>query len=157
MCGIAGWIDLDKSEPPRGDADAVLHSMCQTIVHRGPDSEGSWLDGRAALGMRRLSVIDLHTGEQPVFSEDRNVVVVMNGELYNYREVREELQKRGHVFTTKSDTEILPHLYEEYGDALVDHLNPYSRVNCKAIKGWASLSAPARICPWREPLQRRVV
>lgn len=104
-------------------SEAVLHSMCETITHRGPDSEGIWLDGPAALGMRRLSVIDLHTGEQPVYSEDRSIVVMMNGELYNYREVRAELERKGHKFETQTDTEILPHLYEEYGDALVDHLN----------------------------------
>lgn len=104
-------------------SEAVLHSMCETITHRGPDSEGIWLAGPVALGMRRLSVIDLHTGEQPVYSEDRSIVVMMNGELYNYREVRAELEKKGHKFETQTDTEILPHLYQEYGDALVDHLN----------------------------------
>lgn len=104
-------------------AEAVLHSMCERILHRGPDSEGLWLDDTAALGMRRLSIIDLHTGDQPVFSCDRSVIVMMNGELYNYREVRAELEKRGHKFTTRSDTEILPHLYEEYGEDLLEHLN----------------------------------
>src|ERR1044071_9326995 len=112
MCGIAGWINLDKTKPNQ-QAEPVLHSMCETIVHRGPDSEGLWADETVALGMRRLSIIDLKTGDQPVFSEDRSVVVMMNGELYNYREVRAELEKKGHNFTTKSDTEILPHLYEE--------------------------------------------
>jgi asparagine synthase (glutamine-hydrolysing) len=122
MCGIAGWVKLERSDPSQ-NSEVVLHSMCERIVHRGPDSEGLWLDERAALGMRRLSIIDLKTGDQPVFNEDRSVIVMMNGELYNYREVRADLQKRGHTFTTQSDTEILPHLYEEYGDALVDHLN----------------------------------
>ncbi len=102
---------------------AILHSMCERIVHRGPDSEGLWLDDQVALGMRRLSIIDLKTGDQPVFSEDKSVIVMMNGELYNYREARADLEKRGHKFTTQSDTEILPHLYQEYGDDLVDHLN----------------------------------
>ncbi len=97
--------------------------MCERIVHRGPDSEGLWTDDRVALGMRRLSVIDLKTGDQPVFNCDRSVVVMMNGELYNYREVRADLEKRGHKFETETDTEILPHLYEEYGDAMVDHVN----------------------------------
>jgi asparagine synthase (glutamine-hydrolysing) len=97
--------------------------MCERIVHRGPDSEGLWLDDQVALGMRRLSIIDLKTGDQPVFNEDRSVIVMMNGELYNFREVRESLEKLGHKFETQTDTEILPHLYEEYGDALVDHLN----------------------------------
>lgn len=123
MCGIAGWVNLDTSRSSNIDREAVLHSMCETIVHRGPNSEGLWLDDNVALGMRRLSVIDLVTGDQPVFSEDKSVIVMMNGELYNYREVRADLEKRGHRFVTKSDTEILPHLYQEYGDALVDHLN----------------------------------
>ena len=122
MCGIAGWLKLDTNRSNR-DAEPVLHSMCETIVHRGPDSEGLWIDDRVALGMRRLSIIDLKTGDQPVFSCDRSVIVMMNGELYNYREVRTDLEKLGHKFTTNSDTEILPHLYEEYGEALVDHLN----------------------------------
>jgi asparagine synthase (glutamine-hydrolysing) len=122
MCGIAGWINLDTTNPNH-NAEAVLHSMCETIVHRGPDSEGLWLDDTAALGMRRLSIIDLKTGDQPVFNEDKSVIVMMNGELYNYCEVRADLEKRGHTFTTKSDTEILPHLYEEYGSALLEHVN----------------------------------
>jgi asparagine synthase (glutamine-hydrolysing) len=122
MCGIAGWINLEKSGS-KDHTEAHLHSMCETIVHRGPNSEGLWLDDTVALGMRRLSIIDLHTGDQPVFSEDKSVIVMMNGELYNYREVRAELEKKGHKFVTKSDTEILPHLYEEYGEDLVDHLN----------------------------------
>ena len=122
MCGIAGWVKLDKNDPTP-NSEAVLHLMCERIVHRGPDSEGLWIADKAALGMRRLSIIDLKTGDQPVFSCDRSVVVMMNGELYNYREVRAELEKRDHKFITKTDTEILPHLYEEYGDAMVDHLN----------------------------------
>ncbi len=123
MCGIAGWINLKLSKTPNGQNESVLHSMCEAIVHRGPDSEGLWLDEGVALGMRRLSVIDLHTGGQPVYSEDREIVVIMNGELYNYREVRADLEKLGHKFETQTDTEILPHLYQEYGDALIDHLN----------------------------------
>jgi len=122
MCGIAGWINLDTTKPNQ-NAEAVLHSMCETIVHRGPDSEGLWTDETVALGMRRLSIIDLKTGDQPVFSEDRSVVVMMNGELYNYREVRAELEKDGFKFVTKSDTEILPHLYQKFGDAFIDHIN----------------------------------
>lgn len=122
MCGIAGWINLKQSDSNAG-AEPVLHSMCDTIVHRGPNSEGLWVDDTVALGMRRLSIIDLKTGDQPVFSCDRSVIVMMNGELYNYREVRAELETKGHKFTTKSDTEILPHLYEEYGDALLEHVN----------------------------------
>ena len=123
MCGITGWINLDTTRPDLSDVEGVLHSMCERIVHRGPDSEGIWWDETVALGMRRLSVIDLKTGEQPVFSEDGTVVVMMNGELYNYREVRAELKKDRIMFVTETDTEILPHLYKKYGDAFIDHVN----------------------------------
>ncbi len=122
MCGIAGWINLGNKPSPN-TSEAVLHAMCERMKHRGPDSEGLWLENEVALGMRRLSIIDLHTGEQPVYSEDKSIVVVMNGELYNFREVREDLEKRGHRFETQTDTEILPHLYEEYGDAMLEHIN----------------------------------
>ena len=121
MCGIAGWINLENKSSQ--NSEAVLHSMCERMKHRGPDSEGLWTDETVALGMRRLSVIDLHTGEQPVYSEDKSVVVMMNGELYNFREVRADLEKRGHKFVTSSDTEILPHLYEEYGEAMLEYIN----------------------------------
>ena len=121
MCGIAGWINLENNRSE--NSKAVLHTMCERMKHRGPDSEGLWTDEMVALGMRRLSVIDLHTGEQPVYNEDKSVVVMMNGELYNYREVRADLEKRGHKFVTSSDTEILPHLYEEYGEAMLDEIN----------------------------------
>ncbi len=121
MCGITGWVNL---KPNTLEVDrAVLHSMCDTITHRGPNSEGIWTDDYVALGMRRLSIIDLHTGDQPVYNDDKSVVVMMNGELYNYREVRADLEKLGHKFVTQTDTEIVPHLYEVYGDDFVDHLN----------------------------------
>ena len=123
MCGIAGWVNLKQSNDSNDHSEAVLHSMCERIVHRGPDSEGLWLDDTVAFGMRRLSIIDLHTGDQPVFSEDKSVIVMMNGELYNYREVRAMLEKLGHKFVTQTDTEIVPHLYQEYGDDFVDHIN----------------------------------
>lgn len=122
MCGIAGWINLENNHSQNG-GETVLHAMCERMKHRGPDSEGLWLDEKVALGMRRLSIIDLHTGEQPVYSEDRQIVVVMNGELYNFREIRSDLEKRGHKFETNTDTEILPHLYEEYGEAMLDYIN----------------------------------
>jgi asparagine synthase (glutamine-hydrolysing) len=121
MCGIAGWINLENNRSQNGEA--VLHAMCERMKHRGPDSEGLWTDERVALGMRRLSIIDLAGGEQPVYNEDKSVVVVMNGELYNFREVRADLEKRGHKFETNTDTEILPHLYEEYGEAMLDEIN----------------------------------
>jgi len=121
MCGITGWINLQNSNTP--DTADVLHSMCETIVHRGPDSEGVWIDDTVALGMRRLSIIDLKTGDQPVFSDDRTIVAMVNGELYNYREVRADLEKRGHKFVTQTDVEIVPHLYQVYGEDFVDHIN----------------------------------
>ena len=123
MCGIAGWANLSSKKPLQSNSETVLHAMCEQMKHRGPDSEGLWTGDSVALGMRRLSIIDLHTGEQPVYSEDKSIVVVMNGELYNFREVRTDLEKRGHKFETQTDTEILPHLYEEYGLELLEHLN----------------------------------
>ena len=97
--------------------------MCERMVHRGPDSEGLFVTNGAALGMRRLAIIDLVTGEQPAFNEDKTVAVILNGEIYNYRELRRDLEKRGHSFRSASDTEVLPHLYEEYGDDMVRELN----------------------------------
>jgi len=123
MCGIVGWANLDAKSLSQNTSEAVLHEMCERMKHRGPDSEGLWLDEQVALGMRRLSIIDLHTGEQPVYSEDKQIVVVMNGEIYNFRELRNDLEKCGHKFETQTDTEVLPHLYDEYGDAMLEHLN----------------------------------
>ena len=97
--------------------------MCERMVHRGPDSEGLFVTTGAALGMRRLAIIDLVTGEQPAFNEDKSVAVILNGEIYNYRELRAELEKRGHAFRSASDTEVLPHLYEEFGDEMLGKLN----------------------------------
>ena len=123
MCGITGWANLDSNTPPLDGAQELLHAMCERMVHRGPDSEGLLVTTGAALGMRRLAIIDLVTGEQPVFNEDKTVAVILNGELYNYRELRVDLEKRGHSFRSASDTEVLPHLYEEYGDEMIAQIN----------------------------------
>ncbi len=123
MCGITGWANLDARTPPPDGARALLHSLCDRMIHRGPDSEGLLVSNGIALGMRRLAIIDLNTGEQPVFNEDKSVAAILNGEIYNYRELRRQLTARGHSFNSQSDTEVLPHLYEEFGDALVEHLN----------------------------------
>jgi len=123
MCGIAGWANLDPRTPPRDGGAELLRAMCDRMHHRGPDSEGYLVDDGVALGMRRLAIIDLLTGDQPTFNSDRSVAVVLNGEIYNYREVRADLEKRGHHFRTESDTEVLPHLYDEYGRDMVQHLN----------------------------------
>jgi asparagine synthase (glutamine-hydrolysing) len=110
MCGIAGFFE------PRGQADlARVRAMCREIVHRGPDDEGFHTEGGCAIGMRRLSIIDLEAGHQPIGNEDGSIQVVFNGEIYNYRELRENLAAQGHRFRTHSDTEVLVHLYEQEG------------------------------------------
>jgi len=121
MCGITGWVNLDSSKSKNQD-EAILHSMCDTIGHRGPDSEGIWTDDTVALGMRRLSIIDLKTGQQPIYNEDRTKLIVFNGEIYNYLEIKKELEARGHQFRTNSDTETIIHAYDEYGADCVSHL-----------------------------------
>jgi len=118
MCGIAGILSLGGAPPARRE----LRAMADALAHRGPDSEGAYLDDRAGLTMRRLSVIDLETGEQPVANEDRSVWVVFNGEIYNYRDLRRDLAARGHRFRTETDTETIVHLYEEHGAACVEKL-----------------------------------
>ena len=123
MCGITGWANLDARTPPPDGAKELLHSMCERMVHRGPDAEGFMISKGVALGMRRLAIIDLVSGEQPAFNEDQSIAIVLNGEIYNYRELRKNLEKRGHSFRSASDTEVLPHLYEEYGEEMVQHMN----------------------------------
>src|SRR5215213_659263 len=123
MCGITGWANMDGRTPPPEGGQALLHAMCERMTHRGPDSEGLMVSTGVALGMRRLAIIDLQTGEQPARSEDGQVAVILNGEIYNYRELRADLESRGHRFRSESDTEVLPHLYEEYGAEMVHHLN----------------------------------
>ena len=119
MCGIAGMVSAAAGE--RIEA-SVVHRMCQAIVHRGPDDEGLFVKDGTGLGMRRLSIIDLTGGHQPVFNEDRTVWVVFNGEVYNFPELREELLKRGHNFYTHTDTEVIVHLYEDMGADCVSAL-----------------------------------
>jgi asparagine synthase (glutamine-hydrolysing) len=117
MCGIAGFADSSPFTPRRGDADvALVHRMCDVIRHRGPDDEGLHVEAGVGLGMRRLSIIDLSTGRQPIPNEDQTVWVVFNGEIYNYRELRAELERHGHRFHTSSDTETIVHAYEEWGE-----------------------------------------
>ena len=116
MCGICGQASLDGAS---GRDPAVLAAMNEALVHRGPDSDGMLLDGPVGLAVRRLSIIDLAGGDQPIANEDGTVHVVQNGEIYNYRELRADLARRGHSFRTHSDTEVLVHLYEERGDSFV--------------------------------------
>ena len=118
MCGIVGSV---HAEPGQVD-QPLVRRMCALIRRRGPDDDGFYFGDRVGLGMRRLSIIDVHAGKQPIHNEDRTVWVVFNGEIYNYRELRDDLRKRGHQLATSSDTECLVHLYEEYGEDLVTHL-----------------------------------
>jgi len=118
MCGIAGIIRWDGAPV----VETELRAMCGAMTHRGPDDEGLYVNGGVGLGMRRLSIIDLDGGHQPVCNEDRSVWVVFNGEIYNYRALRRDLERRGHVFRTASDTETIVHLYEDYGPHCVDRL-----------------------------------
>ena len=116
MCGIAGYVSENKIEP------AVLKAMTEGIAHRGPDGEGFFVDDKCGLGHRRLAIIDLKTGDQPIYNEDKTIVVVFNGEIYNFQTLRQELEEKGHRFQTQTDTEVLVHGYEEWGGALTEKL-----------------------------------
>jgi asparagine synthase (glutamine-hydrolysing) len=120
VCGICGFVAFDAHAPVDPSA---LEAMLGTLVHRGPDEAGRVLLGSAGLGVRRLAIIDVEGGHQPLASEDGQLQVVCNGEIYNYRELRSELIERGHRFTTGSDCEVVVHAYEEYGDAFLTRLN----------------------------------
>ncbi|HEX5270131.1 MAG TPA: asparagine synthetase B, partial [Gemmataceae bacterium] len=116
MCGIAGLVDVRGRPTDRG----VLERMCARLAHRGPDEEGFHVQGRVALGQRRLSIIDLSSGHQPMANEDGSVWVTFNGEIYNFHEVRRRLEGRGHRFATASDTEVIVHGYEQWGERCVE-------------------------------------
>ena len=116
MCGIVGFVGA------RENAAEILQAMMDRIAHRGPDGQGQFLEGPVALGQRRLSIIDLEGGRQPMYNEDGSLVVVFNGEIYNFQTLREELQAAGHTFATRSDTEVLLHGYEQWGKAMLDKL-----------------------------------
>ena len=120
MCGIAGIYSKTKKAL---DADSEIRKMVSMLVHRGPDGTGFHSDSKIALGHTRLSIIDLDTGSQPIHNETKTIWVVFNGEIFNFIELRGELQKKGHQFYTTSDTEVIVHLYEEYGEAFPSHLN----------------------------------
>ena len=114
MCGIAGWV---------GDAaPEVMSTMLALLSHRGPDDSGTWADGGIALGMTRLAIIDLRTGAQPMTDAAGSLVIVFNGEIYNFRRLRAELEAQGHRFRTRSDTEVILGAYAEYGEGCVEHL-----------------------------------
>ena len=116
MCGIVGFADKSKNKKK------IIKDMADLIIHRGPDSDGYYVDEDVALGFRRLSIIDLAGGDQPIYNEDKTKLVFMNGEIYNYQEIKKDLIKKGHKFSTNSDTEVLLHGYEEYKEKLLDKL-----------------------------------
>lgn len=120
MCGICGIVYADPERPVEA---AVVERMCDAIVHRGPDDQGQWVRGNAGIGMRRLSIIDLAGGHQPMANEDETIWIVFNGEIYNHLELRRELTSRGHRFRTRSDTEAIVHAYEEWGERCPEKLN----------------------------------
>src|ERR1044071_3520866 len=116
MCAICGIVNFNATEPID---PGVLQRMTSAQAHRGPDDHGYFVNGNVGLGHRRLSIIDLSGGKQPIFNEDGSVVIVFNGEIYNYAELTAKLIAKGHQFRTRSDTETIVHAYEEYGDDCV--------------------------------------
>src|SRR5438309_9973816 len=117
MCGICGIAMARGAVSPDR-----LAEMSRTLVHRGPDSDGAFIEGPIGLAARRLAIIDLQTGDQPISNEDGRITVVQNGEIYNYQELRREPERAGHRFSTSGDTEVLVHLYEEHGDRFAERL-----------------------------------
>ena len=120
MCGIVGYVDLNRAGRVE---ERILDEMAQALIHRGPDSCGYFVEPNGGIGTRRLKIIDLETGDQPLFNEDRSLALSCNGEIFNYRELRSELEKKGHSFRTKTDVEVLVHLYEEQGVGFLNRLN----------------------------------
>lgn len=116
MCGIVGFSDKSKNK------EKIIKDMADRIIHRGPDSDGYYVDSTVALGFRRLSIIDLNTGSQPIYNEKKDKVIIFNGEIYNYQIIKEDLLAKGHKFTTKADTEVILHGYEEYGEKILNKL-----------------------------------
>src|SRR5437016_5011104 len=119
MCGIAGIINLSERAPIDGRS---VRAMAEALYHRGPDEDGFLERPGVALASRRLSIVGLADGRQPIANEDRSISVVFNGELFDYPEMRADLMRRGHVFRTHADTELIPHLYEDHGDGMLDKL-----------------------------------
>ena len=116
MCGFAGFTGYLEN------GKDVLTDMMNKIIHRGPDSAGQYIDDKAYMGFRRLSIIDLDNGSQPMFNENKKIVITFNGEIYNYQDLRKDLIEKGHIFANNSDTEVLIHAYEEYGEDMLNKL-----------------------------------
>ena len=120
MCGITGQFNFQRREPVERE---TIVRMADSIAHRGPDDEGYFIAGPIGLGFRRLSIIDLSGGHQPMSDAEETVWVIFNGEIYNFKELRAELEERGHRFRTNSDTEVIIHGYKEWGVDVFNHLN----------------------------------
>ena len=120
MCGIAGQFNFQRGEPVERE---TIVRMARSVAHRGPDDEGFFIAGPVGLGFRRLSIIDLASGHQPMSDAEETVWIIFNGEIYNYKELRGELQGKGHQFRTNSDTEVIVHGYKEWGTDVFNHLN----------------------------------
>ena len=118
MCGIVGFVNSNSRAAER----EILEKMNACIIHRGPDEDGFFVKENVALAMRRLAIIDLKGGQQPIFNHDKTTAIVFNGEIYNFQEIKKDLEARGHKFYTNSDTEVIVHLYDEYGADCVNHL-----------------------------------
>ena len=123
MCGITGIISFQENTT----SSAQLKKMTDAISHRGPDEESYYQDKYLALGFRRLSIIDVENGHQPIWNEDRNILIVVNGEIYNHKELKEEVLSSDHTFSTNSDSEVVLHLYEEFGVQAFEKLNTLNR------------------------------
>ena len=120
MCGIVAFVDNEKPQVK----ESLIQKMMDRIIHRGPDDAGQFVDEHAALGHRRLSFVDVKSGKQPIFNENENLAILFNGEIYNFQPLREELIAAGHHFSTKTDTEVILHGYEQWGDDV-----------CKKLRG----------------------
>lgn len=135
MCGIAGLITREKVQYE------LIRKMINSLRHRGPDDMGFYIDGNIGMAHSRLSIMDPQNGKQPITNEDGSVIIIFNGEIYNYLELRRNLEERGYIIENNSDTAILPHMYEEYGTAMFKKLNGqfavaiWDRVKCRLILG----------------------
>ena len=118
MCGIVGFVDKKKKK----EKEKIIKEMADQIIHRGPDGEGYYTDDLVALGHRRLSIIDVEGGSQPIYNQDGSLAIIFNGEIYNYQALKKELEEKGYVFQTKTDTEVILHGYAEWKDELYDKL-----------------------------------
>lgn len=149
MCGIAGIVSVNQNSLPEVP---IADAMCKLIMHRGPDDQGIFANARAQIGMRRLSIIDLSSGQQPMHNEDKTVWIVFNGEIYNFRDLRRDLESRGHRFYTNSDTECIVHAYEEYGDVCFNHLRGMFAIALLDLRNGAQRLVLARDRLGKKPL-----